>query len=968
VKRFALIWRWCGNLLLGGLLSFATEAGTPPAQITVTLDDNYPPYIFRNSAGTIDGYLVDVWKLWQEKTGIEVKLVATDWAKAQRLLADGQADVIDTIFRTPEREHYLEFTRPYAELPVPIYVHRSIGGITDLQTLHGFSVGVKEGDACVEMLKVGGVTTLSQHGSYEKIVTEAVAGNLKVFCLDEPPANYLLYKNQADSEFRKAFTLYSGQFHRAVRKGEGAILQQVQFGFDQISPAEYKRLEDKWMGTRLDPSPWGRYVIYGLAVAVLLGVVGLLWGLAMRRLVRTRTQELERERLRQHLLINTLPDMVWLKDPEGVYLACNAEFEQFFGASEKEILGSTDYDFVSKELADFFRANDRLVIEAGGARINEEEVAYASDGHRVMLETIKTPMFDKAGKLVGVLGIGRDITERKRDAEKLRLAGCVFDSTAEGIMITNLAGEIVAVNTAFESITGYSQSEVLGLNPRLLRSGRHQLMFYQGLWAALLEAGLWQGEIWNRRKNGEIYPNWQTISAVKDGAGVTTHFVGVFSDITTIKSSQDALDFLAHHDPLTELPNRTLFHDRLKHALLRRQREEGGLAVLFVDLDRFKHINDTLGHPVGDEVLRRVAKAMVAQVRAGDTVARIGGDEFVLLLEDDVSLRSVAMVAQKLVDLVSSPFVIDGKELYVTASIGISLCPNDGDDADSLLKNADMAMYKAKQQGRNNFQFYEAEMGKGAHERLVLENALRGAVRRNELFLHYQPQVDLVSGRLAGVEALVRWQHPELGLVSPGRFIPVAEDMGVIQEIGDWVLREACSQVVRWRDRGFFVPRMAVNLSMQQLEKAGLESAVAELLSGYNIPASQLELEVTESVIMNQSGRALETLDGLRRLGVFLAIDDFGTGYSSLSYLRQLPVHRLKIDYSFVRDIGRDPNDEAIALAIISLGHSLGLEVVAEGVERAEQADFLVREGCDVAQGYYFDRPVSPVDLENRWK
>lgn len=960
--------RRCGLLLLGGLLSLAVEAGAPPAQITVTLDDNYPPYIFRNSAGSIDGYLVDVWKLWQEKTGIEVKLVATDWAKAQRLLASGQADVIDTIFRTPERERYLEFTPPYADLPVPIYVHRSIGGIANLETLHGFLVGVKEGDACVDMLKAGGVTTLSQHGSYEKIVAEAVAGHLKVFCLDEPPANYLLYKNQADSEFRKAFTLYSGQFHRAVRKGESATLQQVQAGFDQISPAEYKRLENKWMGTQLEPSAWGRYVIYGLAIALLLGVVGLLWGLAMRRLVRTRTQELESERLRLHLLINTLPDMVWLKDPEGVYLACNAEFEQFFGASESEILGSTDYNFVSKELADFFRANDRLAIDAGGARINEEEVAYASDGHRVMLETIKTPMFDRAGKLVGVLGIGRDITERKRDAEKLRLAGCVFDSTAEGIMIANPAGEIIAVNTAFETITGYSQAEVLGLNPRLLRSGRHQPMFYQGLWAALLEAGLWQGEIWNRRKNGEIYPNWQTISAVKDGAGVTTHFVAVFSDITTIKCSQEALDFLAHHDPLTELPNRTLFHDRLKHALLRRQREEGALAVLFVDLDRFKHINDTLGHPVGDEVLRRVAEAMVAQVRVGDTVARIGGDEFVLLLEDDISLRSVAMVAQKLVDLVSKPFVIDGKELYVTASIGISLCPNDGDDADSLLKNADMAMYKAKQQGRNNFQFYEAEMGKGAHERLVLENALRGAVRRNELFLHYQPQVDLASGRLAGVEALVRWQHPELGLVSPGRFIPVAEEMGVIQEIGDWVLREACSQVVRWRDRGFFVPRMAVNLSMQQLEKAGLESAVAELLSGCNIPASQLELEVTESVIMNQSGRALETLEGLRRLGVFLAIDDFGTGYSSLSYLRQLPVHRLKIDYSFVRDIGRDPNDEAIAMAIISLGHSLGLEVVAEGVERVEQADFLLREACDVAQGYYFDRPVSPDDLENRWK
>jgi len=961
--------RWLGGWwLLSLCLPWALAAEGRPSSITVTLDDNYPPYVFRNTAGSVDGYLVDAWRLWQERTGIKVELVATDWAKAQALLAEGKADVIDTIFRTPERERTLEFTRPYAELPVPIYVHRDIGGIADLQTLRGFLIGVKAGDACIEMLQGAGINTLSQHDSYELLVNDAVAGKLKVFCLDEPPANYLLYKHQANQDFRKAFTLYSGQFHRAVRKGDAAMLRQVQAGFDAISAADYQRLEDKWMGSKLYFSPWAHYLVYGLVAALLLGVAGLLWVQVLRRQVRSRTRELDNERLRLHLLINTLPDLVWVKDQNGVYLGCNAEFERLYGASEQQILGRTDYDFVPQDVADFFRANDRLAIEAGSSRINEEEVTYASDGHKVTLETIKTPMFDASGRLVGVLGIGRDITERKQNAEKLRLAGRVFDSTAEGILITNPQGEIVAVNAAFEAISGYSQAEVLGRQPSLLRSGKHQPIFYQEMWAALLETGLWQGEIWNRRKTGEIYPNWQTVSAVRDTEGKTTHFVSVFSDITTVKRSQEALDFLAHHDPLTELPNRMLLRDRLQHALQRCRREGHTVAVLFVDLDRFKHINDTLGHPVGDEILRRVAKAMVSQVRAGDTVSRIGGDEFVLLLEDDVSVRSVATVAQKLVDLVAQPFVIDDKELYVTTSIGISLFPDDGDDVDSLLKQADLAMYKAKQQGRNNFQFYEADMGKGALERLVLENALRGAVQRGELLLHYQPQVDLGSGALAGVEALVRWQHPELGLVPPGRFIPVAEEMGIIKEIGDWVLGEACRQVARWRDSDFVVPRMAVNLSVQQLEKAGLEAAVAAHLSACAMPAGQLELEVTESVIMNQSGRALETLEALRQLGVFLAIDDFGTGYSSLAYLRQLPVHRLKIDYSFVRDIGRDPNDEAIARAIISLGHSLGLEIVAEGVERAEQADFLLRESCDVAQGYLYARPVPADELVAAWE
>jgi diguanylate cyclase (GGDEF)-like protein/PAS domain S-box-containing protein len=964
-----------GRFLRGGLalasvllaVSVPAEESAGRRSITVVADDNYPPYIFRNAAGAVDGYLVDAWKRWEEKTGVRVELVATDWAKAQDIMARGQADVIDTIFRTPEREGYLAFSKPYADLPVPLYIHRDIGGINGIDTLRGFLVGVKAGDACADWLRGKGIATLKEFDSYQHLVDGAVAGQVKVFCLDEPPANYLLYRAGVYRDYRKAFTLYSGQFHRAVKRGNDELLGLVQEGFDRMTPAEQQALRDKWMGKQLDLAPWRHYLAYGLVAAVLLGGGAAVWGGMLRRQVKRRTAELENERGRLRTLIDTLPDLVWLKNPEGVFLACNPEFGLLLGASEAEIVGRTDYDFVPREMADFFREKDREAIARGGPGVNEEEVVYAGDGRRVLLETIKTPMFDTRGRLIGVLGIGRDITARRIEEQERRLAAQVYENTDEGIIITDPNAVIVAVNRAFTHITGYSAEEVRGHKPSMLRSGRHEPIFYQELWAALLETGVWQGEIWNRRKNGEIYPEWLTISAVKDN-GKTTHYVSVFSDITTVKRSQEALSFLAHHDPLTELPNRILLRDRLEHALRRAQRERCGLAVLFIDLDRFKQINDTLGHPVGDRILQLAARMMKDLVRASDTVARIGGDEFIILLEDEVSVGSVATVAHKLVERFAQPFAVDDRGLYVTASVGISIFPHDGEDVDALLKHADLAMYKAKEQGRSNFQFYEAAMGAGAFERLTLENALRGAVQRKELLLHYQPQVELATGTLAGVEALVRWRHQELGLVPPGRFIPVAEEMGIIGEIGDWVLQEACRQMAAWQAAGFAVPRVAVNLSMQQLEGYGLVGLVTRLLDKWGLPAGQLELEVTESVIMRQTDRAVKILEGLRELGVYLAVDDFGTGYSSLGYLRQLPVHRLKIDYSFVRDIGRDANDEAIARAIIGLGRSLGLEVVAEGVEREEQAAFLAREGCDVAQGFLYAKPMPPEELEAGWQ
>ena len=552
--------------------------------------------------------------------------------------------------------------------------------------------------------------------------------------------------------------------------------------------------------------------------------------------------------------------------------------------------------------------------------------------------------------------------------EQLRLAERAFQNTAEGITVTDSDGKILSVNPAFEQITGYSRDETLGQNPRILKSGHHDEAFYKGMWHTLVEVGHWRGEIWNRRKNGDVYPEWLTISAVKDAEGETTHYVGVFTDISHIKEAQNQINFLAHHDALTQLPNRALFHERFSHALMHAKREEVSLALLFIDLDRFKTVNDTLGHPVGDQVLLEVSRRMSQVIRASDTLARLSGDEFVLLLEEETSAQHVGVVANKLMQLFSQAMHIGEHELVVTASIGICLYPNDGDDPDVLIRHADRAMYEAKQQGRNTYRFFTKALSEGAFERLMMENHLRHALKRGELTLHYQPQVDLETLQLQGVEALVRWQHPEQGMIPPGLFIPLAEEIGIIGDIGAWVLHTACQQISAWDREGFIVPRIAVNLSVQQINREGLIQLVTDELGNSDLLPERLELEVTESMLMRDPDLSRAILSELKGLGVKFAIDDFGTGYSSLAYLKLLPLDRLKIDQSFVQDIGRDDNDEAIVKAIIALSENLGLEAVAEGVEEEGQAQFLKSEGGRSAQGYLFSRPLPADQLCEAWR
>jgi diguanylate cyclase (GGDEF)-like protein/PAS domain S-box-containing protein len=649
----------------------------------------------------------------------------------------------------------------------------------------------------------------------------------------------------------------------------------------------------------------------------------------------------------------------------------------FFSSNWKAMLGFAD-DEIGNDLSEWkSRVHpDDLdkVMEDVGAHLAGRTASYVNE-HRVRCRDGRWKWILDRGKVVEraadgsasrMIGTHTDLTPLKQREEALALNADVFRNTSEGIVICDADNRIVSVNHAFTEITGYAAHEVLGRNPGLLSSGRHDRAFYRDMWARISASGNWQGEVWNRRRDGDLYLAWLTINVARDREGRVRHYHAIFSDITQRRQTEARISHMTHHDALTDLPNRVLLRDRIALAIRHAERDPGMLAVLFLDLDRFKNVNDSLGHRVGDALLVEVARRICATVRHQDTVSRAGGDEFSLLLPD-TDAEGAAHVAQKLLDAIGRPFQVDGHELTPTPSIGIAIFPADGQDVDALLRASDAAMYRAKASGGGVFRFYAPELHRKASRALELENALRGALDRDELELHYQPQVLLGTGRLIGCEALLRWHHPKLGTVSPAEFVPVAEESGLILPIGEWVVRTAAVQNRRWQDSGFPPIVIAANVSAVQFRQTDFGDVIDRILTESGLEARGLELELTESVMSADPEAAIRVMDGLHARGVALAIDDFGTGYSSLAYLKRFSINRLKIDRSFVHDLGRDPSSEAIVEGVIAMARSLGLRTIAEGVETDAQASALASRGCDEAQGFLYGRPMPAVEFE-RWR
>ena len=1080
-------------LLACALGALARPVLAAPRVVRVVTDDNYPPFVFPGPDGKPRGYDVDLWKLWQRKTGIRVDFKAEHWARAQRDLLQGRADVIDLIFRTPERAPLYSFSAPSFELPVSIYVDHRIGGITSPSSLRGFEVGVERGDACVSHLRQLGIDSLRLYPDYQSLLSAARAGELKIFCMDDYPAEYYLYLDRSQLRYTRAFTLYTGRFRWAVRKGDAAMFRTVADGMRLITPQERRQLAAKWFKPAVRFAHYGRWLAPALLVLALATALVLLWVRSLRAAVRGATSELrhqaqlaEVERSRLHALIESSPDGIWLKDPDGVYLECNPQALQYIGKTRDQVVGRRDADVFEPDLAGRAAASDRAAMRAGGGSRSEESVRDAR-GELRELEVLKIPLGSPATGLRGVLGVSRDITERRRmeqtlrlwaeafrnagfalsisDArsnryidvnpafaqqlgytreellgqpltmvvppdilprylrnreradqqrhavresevlrkdgsrlavllditvlygadglpqqrivytmdiserrraeQELRVAAAAFESQ-EGILVTDRRAIIRKVNTAFTRITGWSAEEAIGSHPRILRSEHHDARFYLGMARALARHGYWSGETWSRRKDGHPFLARLAISAVYDDQRAVLHYVGTMTDITEEREAKRTAERLTLHDPLTDLPNRRYLRDLLGNAIALSSRSGEWAALLMIDLDRFTEFNSLHGHQRGDLAMVMLAKRLRLGLRAGDVLGRFAGDQFAVLLEGlggdgAQAAHRASRIATQLRDAAAQPFDLADRHLPgIGASVGVRVFgPADATaDCDTLLAQTEAALRRAKQEGRNATRLFEPGLQRELDARNLLVEELRSAIAGRQLLLHLQPQFDR-RGRIVAAEALVRWMHPTRGLLHPGSFIGVAEDSGLVDDLGRCVLDLACAHIADWSRRGALPGvSLSVNVSALQFRRDDFVDQLLRAVGAAAIEPGLLKLELTESMVMDDIEVAASRLEEIKRHGIRVSLDDFGTGSSSLSYLTQLPLDQLKIDKSFVHKLPHSRNDALVAQTILAMAKGLGLEVVAEGVETAPQLHFLRDHGCDLYQGYLLGRPV----------
>jgi diguanylate cyclase (GGDEF)-like protein/PAS domain S-box-containing protein len=643
------------------------------------------------------------------------------------------------------------------------------------------------------------------------------------------------------------------------------------------------------------------------------------------------------------------------------FLFSNPSIENNLGYSSEELASMNVLQIHPPDVRD--RLADSFTAAANGEIEAEPEVpCLRKDGSTFFADLIIRHLNFRGRSCL--IGFFRDITDRLAAENEQKLAAKVYETANDGIIITDRLGNVVDANNSFCEMTGYSREEIIGQNPRLMKSGRHSAEFFTEMWDAIINQGYWRGEIWDRRKNGEVYPKWLSISSIRNEQNEITHFIGISSDITTVKQSEANLYRLAYYDALTGLPNRLHYYERIQQAIQNAVRQKTKLAVMFIDLDKFKRVNDDYGHLVGDRLLVYVGERLEESVRDSDTVSRYGGDEYAVLLPDIANPSKAAAIAQRIVESLSRPFILDSREVTIGGSVGIAIYPMDGEDSDTLMKNADTAMYHAKQSDSRQYLFFSNEMNLQMSQRLQLEERLRYALDQDHLKVYYQPKIDIVSGEMIGCEALLRWEDPERGMIMPLEFILTAEESNIIHDIGRMVLADACRKVKHWNRLVSRPIKVAVNMTARELMMQNPANLLDRMIAESGIDPTTLEIEITERVMMDHATELKSKLEEVKALGVKISIDDFGTGYTSINYLRRYPLDGLKIDISYVRNLPHDNDSAAIVRAIISLAKALKLEVTAEGVEQAQQLIFLKENGCQLVQGFYYSKAVTADEIE----